>query len=449
VTGTYTLTSGQSETTVDAGFYQYASLGNFVWVDANANGQQDTGESGLSGVTVKLLDANGNELASTTTSATGGYLFSNLVPGSYKVQFVTPTGYVATTANSGADATDSDAVGGVTGTYTLTSGQSETTVDAGFYQYASLGDFVWVDANANGQQDTGESGLSGVTVKLLDANGNELASTTTSGTGGYLFSNLVPGSYKVQFVTPTGYVATTANSGADATDSDAVGGVTGTYTLTSGQSETTVDAGFKSSSTINPSGLTIGYYSNKNGQTDLTGSSTGSTLKTSIYTPLFGSCTAFFAKDATYSVLVDGKGNFLPLSYFKTYANVRTFLLGATATNMANMLSAQLLGTVFNTMLGRVDAQTTVSVAAITIVGSTNKMTSDMQTSLTVKGTGVTGWTQVTTTVGGRAVIQTALNAAVLQLKTNPNTIASGGNRLNQEALKNIFDAINNNQKIY
>ena len=42
---------------------------------------------------------------------------------------------------------------------------------------------------------------------------------------------------QLQFATPAGYTATTANQGADATDSDAVGGVSGNYTLVSGQSD--------------------------------------------------------------------------------------------------------------------------------------------------------------------------------------------------------------------
>ena len=40
------------------------------------------------------------------------------------------------------------------------------TVDAGFYRPTSLGDFVWNDLNANGQQDADEPGLAGSTVTL-------------------------------------------------------------------------------------------------------------------------------------------------------------------------------------------------------------------------------------------------------------------------------------------
>jgi protocatechuate 3,4-dioxygenase beta subunit len=59
-----------------------------VWLDTNKNGVQDTGEAGVSGVTVKLLDSNGNVVATATTDANGNYLFKDLVPGNYSVQVV-------------------------------------------------------------------------------------------------------------------------------------------------------------------------------------------------------------------------------------------------------------------------------------------------------------------------------------------------------------------------
>ena len=36
---------------------------------------------------------------------------------------------------------------------------------------ASIGDFIWLDANGDGVQDAGEPGLPGVVVRLLDAGG--------------------------------------------------------------------------------------------------------------------------------------------------------------------------------------------------------------------------------------------------------------------------------------
>ena len=56
-----------------------------MWKDLNVDGKQDLGEPGISGVTVKLYDGNGNLIGSTVTGANGTYGFMNLPPGTYKV----------------------------------------------------------------------------------------------------------------------------------------------------------------------------------------------------------------------------------------------------------------------------------------------------------------------------------------------------------------------------
>src|ERR1051326_6884475 len=241
---------------------QAAAIGDYVWNDANHNGIQDAGETGINGATVNLVrDLNGdhiieaNEVLATTTTADnphvagqhGYYEFDGLTPGlDYQVQFVMPAGYDSVSPlHVGGSATDSDAL--VSNVVVLVPGQFNNTIDAGFYQTAqpaALGDFVWSDTNGNGQQDAGEAGIGNVTVNLLDSTGtNVLASTTTDANGAYHFTGLAPGSYEVGFVAPAGDVFTTANAGNDASDSDAdtVTGKTGVYTLVSGQTDNTVD----------------------------------------------------------------------------------------------------------------------------------------------------------------------------------------------------------------
>jgi hypothetical protein len=205
-TGSYTLSSGETDDSVDAGLYRPAAIGDFVWDDLNGNGVQNAGEPGIGGVTVKLLDSTGTiTLATTTTSPGGAYSFTGLTPGSYVVQFVAPGGYTFAPPNVGSDASDSDANGatGKTGAYTLTSGQTNNTVDAGLYRPASIGDFVWDDLNGNGQQDSGEPGIANVTVLLRNGiSGSLIAVTTTNAGGLYSFNGLPPGSYYVEFVQP-------------------------------------------------------------------------------------------------------------------------------------------------------------------------------------------------------------------------------------------------------
>ena len=112
-----------------------ASLGDFVWEDLDGNGIQDSGEPGVLGVTVNLFDCTGgNPIATATTDADGMYLFDNLTPGDYYVEFVLPAGYEFTLQNQGAnDALDSDAdpVTGRTDCVTLVAGETNLDVDAG------------------------------------------------------------------------------------------------------------------------------------------------------------------------------------------------------------------------------------------------------------------------------------------------------------------------------
>ncbi len=244
------LSPNENDLTIDAGFVPVASLGDFVWSDLNANGIQDPGEPGIPGVTV-TLDPNtpgtpGDDVVK-TTDANGAYLFPNLVPGTYRVVFTTPSGHVTSPANQGGDdAKDSDPVAGVV-TEVLTPGENNLTIDAGFVPFGSLGDFVWSDLNANGIQDAGEPGIAGVTVTLdpnTPSNPADDVTKTTDANGAYLFPNLQAGTYRVVFTTPSGFVTSPSNQGGDdAKDSDPIAGVV-TEVLTAGENNLTIDAGF-------------------------------------------------------------------------------------------------------------------------------------------------------------------------------------------------------------
>jgi LPXTG-site transpeptidase (sortase) family protein len=118
-----------------------ASLGDFVWNDRNADGIQDVGEVGIDNVKVNLY-ADGTLIATTTTAGGGLYLFKNLTPGDYYVEFIPPTGYVISPQDQGgnnANDSDVDPVSGRTITTTVASGENDLTWDAGLYQQSSGG----------------------------------------------------------------------------------------------------------------------------------------------------------------------------------------------------------------------------------------------------------------------------------------------------------------------
>jgi large repetitive protein len=288
--------------TVDAGLIPaFGSIGDYVWKDRNANGVQDTDETGVKGITVELYktDVNGNvtgfAIKTKVTDATGKYLFDSLPSGNYKVRFVTtsfPADCSLTTADKGTDdAKDSDAgTDGFSPRISIDAkgtglAKDNPTIDAGLVpSYGSIGDYVWKDRNSNGIQDAEENGVKDITVELYatDANGNVtggiLKTKKTDATGKYLFDSLASGNYKVRFVTtsfPADCSLTTADKGTDdAKDSDAgTDGFSPRITINANgagieKSNLTIDAG------LVPLYGSIGDYvwkdTNANGIQDLT-----------------------------------------------------------------------------------------------------------------------------------------------------------------------------------
>ena len=254
-TGTITLTSGEDDLTNDAGYFQTASLGDFVFFDENANGLQDAGDVGIIGVVVNLL-VDGEQVATTTTDENGFYQFTDLTPGEeYQVEFPSDNGLEISPQNQGDDdAVDSDAdpTTGLSQIVVLESGENNPTIDAGYFELVALGDYVFFDADADGIQDPEEAPVEGAVVTLFNAAGDELATDTTDENGLYLFDDLTPGDYFVQVTTPEAdfpdapaFVFTTPNLGSDdATDSDVdENGTSDVVTLLSGADNLTVDAG--------------------------------------------------------------------------------------------------------------------------------------------------------------------------------------------------------------
>ena len=222
---TVNLEGGEHDPTIDAGIVRPVRIGDYVWIDEDRDGIQDDGESGLPDVPVVLL-RDGAEVATTQTDADGRYLFDGLRPGGYAVRFVPPVTHAVTTQDVGDDATDSDGV--LTPVATVPSGGEDLTLDLGLHlvtvpaeETAGLGDTVWLDRDADGIQDADEPGVPGVMVRLLDRDGNRLARRATDADGRYMFTDLAPGDYVVEFVPPTGYELSPANQGPDALDSDA------------------------------------------------------------------------------------------------------------------------------------------------------------------------------------------------------------------------------------
>lgn len=116
-------------------------------------------------------------------------------------------------------------------------------------QFASIGDFVWHDQNKNGLQDPAENGIPDVIINLYHSADRTLVSTKqTDSNGYYLFSEVPPDFYYLEFLPPAGYLITTPDQGSnDAIDSDPdpSTGLTGTFAVNSGDILTHWDAGLE------------------------------------------------------------------------------------------------------------------------------------------------------------------------------------------------------------
>lgn len=114
-----------------------ATLGNFVWSDANANGIQDQGEPGIAGIDIELFDLDNNLIADTTTNDDGEYGF-DVPPGTYEVAFLIPAGDTISPQFQGTDETidsNADPVTGRAPFVALGPGEENVSIDAGIVEF--------------------------------------------------------------------------------------------------------------------------------------------------------------------------------------------------------------------------------------------------------------------------------------------------------------------------
>ncbi len=241
------------------------SIGDYAFIDENANGLQDPGEPPLVGATISLLDAAGTKIGTTTTDENGFYSFTDLTPSTEYIleAELDPAAWAATVPNQGTDdSIDSDIDADFrvrfttpsTGTNSATN-PDDPTIDIGVVPVGGAGrpgpgpmllsalrptaaasasvtggvgvsGVVWIDVNRDGRRDAGEPAEAGVTVTIWTG-GTQIASTQTDATGAYSFQGLLSDTtYTVRvvasgssFTTPD-VTGVTDNGPTDSLDSD-------------------------------------------------------------------------------------------------------------------------------------------------------------------------------------------------------------------------------------
>ncbi|MFN5579112.1 MAG: SdrD B-like domain-containing protein [Akkermansiaceae bacterium] len=188
-----------------------SSIGDTIFIDTNRSGSQDLSEMGVSGVTVQLYQGV-NLIGTDVTDASGKYLFSNLIPGTYEVRVQTsslPSAGVgwALSADPDLDGLPYDPInpnplGDSRTTRSLLGGEFYAGADFGYYPPGyELSGTAWIDFDNDGLVDSSEYGIQYVTVNLYNGSNTLIGTTITDSEGAYTFVGLSNGNYRIEVIT--------------------------------------------------------------------------------------------------------------------------------------------------------------------------------------------------------------------------------------------------------
>ncbi|MSR63205.1 MAG: HYR domain-containing protein [Planctomycetes bacterium] len=323
-------------------------------------------------------------------------------------------------------------VGTTTVTWTATDGcGNASTCTQTVTVYGQICATKFYDTNADGVRNFGEVGVANWPIAVNPGN---LAGTTDA--NGTVCFAVPAGNYTVSEGTSAGnWVHTTATS----------------YPVVVGDSPNcNPSVAFGNYCYSPPSnGLTLGFWSNSNGQRILTGSSgkllSNTLLLPSVVTLLNNPC-------GTGAVLRDASGSIH--TFTNSYSSFRTWLLSANASNMANMLSAQLAANVLDEAFNGLNGSTGVvvpgkvttlaSVCIVPFLSVTQPITCGSSALVSLTSVPSTGACNCTSN-NGLVTIDDLQNRACCLLAAYGNTTPASTQRTYQECVKDILDMINNN----
>lgn len=200
-TNAITLATRQISGPYNFGYTGGLTIGDTIYSDWNGDGGPDSGEEGISGVQVSLyrdldgdgsIDSGDTLLGTQTTNGSGFYQFTNLAGNGNKYLVLVSTSTVPIGYVQSADPDEAGTCTTCDSKQVVTlNASSINTSDFGYQPtgFGSIGDYVWNDLDGDGNQDSTETGISGVTVNLYEDSNNNgtidagtdalVASTTT------------------------------------------------------------------------------------------------------------------------------------------------------------------------------------------------------------------------------------------------------------------------------
>jgi hypothetical protein len=269
--------------------------------------------------------------------------------------------------------------------------ENETCEEDCVVEFGVVSGAKYYDANTSGSRDPGEVGIPNWPIDFTDG----VANTLITDSNGEFSVNLSPDTYTfAEEVANSPWMQTgnTSDQSSSSGGNSATLNANKSYTVVVANAGTTSGILFGNVCLGAGGGLTLGFWSNKNGQA------------------LVG------ATDLAMLVglnLRNANGtDFNPANY----AGFRTWLLSATATNMAYMLSAQLAAMELNVFNGLVDGTKLIYAPGTTSANA-----------------------------NGFATVNAVMAEANSELGLHGSTLDGSPYRAYQEALKNALDKANNN----
>jgi 6-phosphogluconolactonase (cycloisomerase 2 family) len=200
---------------IDFGNVQAGSISGVKFNDLDGDGARDAGEPGLNGWTIELVDSATQQVVYSTVTAAdsedGQYEFADVIPGDYEIREVAQAGWLQTFPAVPAYVV------------ALSSNDNLADMDFGNAQVGSISGQKFEDLDSDGFHDSGEPGLDGWTVELVDpATGLVVATVVTSSvdldlsgdidpeteSGLYTFADVLAGDYELREVQQPNWVET-------------------------------------------------------------------------------------------------------------------------------------------------------------------------------------------------------------------------------------------------
>lgn len=179
------------------GYQPNGNVAGVVFLDTNANGTKEGGETTVfAGVVIDRYTIGMGYIDSYTADVNGLFQFSLIASGDYYVQVRTdPVGYGPTTTQPLK--------------VTAVNATTSTGNDLGYQTFGSVGGTVFEDVDGSANYNAGDNFYAGVTVDRYTTAGVFIDSYTTDASGAYQFSQVTAGNYHIYAYPPALYGATT------------------------------------------------------------------------------------------------------------------------------------------------------------------------------------------------------------------------------------------------